>query len=54
MYITFILNRYKKYYTIPEVYINNEIYNTVVTRLKQSVNRVLAKVLINFNNIYLL
>ena len=44
MYITFILNRYKKYYTIPEVYMDNEIYSIMVSPLTQSVNRALAEV----------
>ena len=48
MHITFTLNRYKKYYTIPEVYVNNEIYNIVVSLLTQSVNRALAEILNKF------
>ena len=48
MYITLTLNRFKKYCTVPEVYIKNKICNIVVTLLKQSVNRALAKVLNKF------
>ena len=48
MHITFILNHYKKYYTVPEVYMNNEIYNIVITLLMQSVNRALAEILNKF------
>ena len=44
MYITFTLNRYKKYYTVPEVYMDNEIYNIMVSLLMQSVNRALAEI----------
>ena len=48
MYITFILNRYKKYCTVPEVYMDDEICSTVVSLLTQSVNRALAEVLNKF------
>ena len=34
MHITFTSNRYKKYYTVPEVYMDNKICNTVVTPIK--------------------
>ena len=43
-HITFTLNRYKKYCTVPEVYVDDKIYSIMVSPLTQSVNRTLAEI----------